>query len=520
MFKLIDLFAGPGGLGEGFASLNDGKAFNIVVSAEMEASAHATLTLRSFFRHAKNENAAALKAYYEFCNSDYAKHPRDLYPSLWAMAAEEARRLTLGQSEHNFLLDKIIRDKKLREDQTVLIGGPPCQAYSLVGRARNMGTAGYVAEDDHRHFLYREYLRILNKARPTIFVMENVKGILSAKVGGRQIFPDILHDLSDPSKALGTGKGHRYTIHSLVMPTCYEHGMDPESINAKDFIIQAERYGIPQARHRVILLGVREELKYDGRHLLGQVPQLIVKNALVGIPRLRSKLGQDDGGEKWRDTVVKLSRDLAADASRHKEHALAEGLSAVADGVSEKLETGALRYTKKSNPVGTTDFQKWVRDTEVTVWLNHETRSHMTSDLGRYLYAAVFAEQRGYSPKGHKEFALKGLAPEHANWESGKFADRFRVQLNDLPSTTVTSHISKDGHYFIHPDPTQCRSLTVREAARLQTFPDNYFFQGNKTQQYHQVGNAVPSLLANKIALICNKILSSTARKTGNLNAC
>ena len=113
--------------------------------------------------------------------------------------------------------------------------------------------------------------------------MENVKGILSAKVGGRQIFPDILRDLSAPSKALGKGKGPRYTIHSLVMPTCYEHGMDPESINAKDFIIQAERYGIPQARHRVILLGVREELKYDGRHLLGRAPQLTVKNALAGI---------------------------------------------------------------------------------------------------------------------------------------------------------------------------------------------------------------------------------------------
>ena len=132
----------------------------------------------------------------------------------------------------------------------------------------------------------------------------------------------------------------------------------------------------------------------------------------------------------------------------------------------------------------------------------------MDSDLGRYLYAAAFANEHGRSPKGHGEFTLKELAPDHANWETGKFADRFRVQRYGYPSTTVTSHISKDGHYFIHPDPAQCRSLTVREAARLQTFPDNYFFQGNRTQQYHQVGNAVPPLLAVQIAEVVARCLS------------
>ncbi len=132
----------------------------------------------------------------------------------------------------------------------------------------------------------------------------------------------------------------------------------------------------------------------------------------------------------------------------------------------------------------------------------------MDSDLGRYGYAAVFASIYKRSPKGHKEFDLQGLRPDHKNWETGKFSDRFRVQLAHLPSTTVTSHISKDGHNFIHYDATQCRSLTVREAARLQTFPDNYFFQGHRTQQFHQVGNAVPPLLAYKIASNIFKILS------------
>ena len=506
-YKIIDLFAGPGGLGEGFATLNEGKTFNIAVSAEMETSAHQTLTLRSFFRHVQGD-PKALRAYYDFCNFGSAPHPRDLFPAAWAVAAGEARQLTLGNPEHNALLDALIASRKLKEDETILIGGPPCQAYSLVGRSRNMGKIDYVAEEDHRHFLYREYLRILHKARPAVFVMENVKGILSSTVGGHRVFHDILRDLTDPGVALGKGKGIRYTLHSLVMPTSFEPGMDPKSIDAKNFIIHAERYGIPQARHRVILLGVREDMKYGGEHLLSEVPKIDVRGALKGLPQLRSKLGRDDSPESWRVVVSRLGRELAEDAVRLGETELANRLTNSAMALPGNLETGALRLPRQANANGSTRFQKWVHDSNLQVWLNHETRSHMQSDLGRYLYASVFAEQYGHSPKGHKEFALKGLAPDHANWETGKFADRFRVQRYEVPGTTVTSHISKDGHYFIHPDPVQCRSLTVREAARLQTFPDNYFFQGNRTQQYHQVGNAVPSLLANQIACICESILS------------
>jgi DNA (cytosine-5)-methyltransferase 1 len=148
----------------------------------------------------------------------------------------------------------------------------------------------------------------------------------------------------------------------------------------------------------------------------------------------------------------------------------------------------------------------WFIDDRLAGVCNHETRTHLDTDLLRYLYAASFAKVRDVSPK-LADFPAD-LQPMHKNRESGIFIDRFRVQRWDYPSTTVTSHISKDGHYYIHPDPTQCRSLTVREAARLQTFPDNYFFVGGRTAQYTQVGNAVPPLLARQIAEITWKLLS------------
>lgn len=286
--------------------------------------------------------------------------------------------------------------------------------------------------------------------------------------------------------------------------TEFHAGDDPTAINLADYIIRAEQFGIPQARHRVILLGIREDFQPDVQHpTLTPVAEPVSVGQVIGhLPPLRSRLSREaDSPENWRARVRQHAVNLAQQARDE----LLPVLTPLANAPTPHEHAGALRYVANAaahdGHTGVPALDDWLREDQLAgCWLNHEARGHMSSDLGRYLYAAAFASALGTSPKGHTDFNLPMLRPDHRNWESGNFADRFRVQLAGRPSTTITSHISKDGHYFIHYDPQQCRSLTVREAARLQTFPDNYFFEGNRTQQYHQVGNAVPPLLAHKIA--------------------
>ena len=161
--------------------------------------------------------------------------------------------------------------------------------------------------------------------------------------------------------------------------------------------------------------------------------------------------------------------------------------------------------------------KKWFLDGRLRGYCNHVSKTHMPSDIQRYFFASCFALAHKRPPL-LKDFP-DILLPQHKNVteavknKNGLFSDRFRVQLRNTPATTITSHIAKDGHYFIHPDPCQCRSLTVREAARIQTFPDNYFFEGPQTSQYQQVGNAVPPLLARSIAEIVHRIFTGGSRE-------
>jgi len=223
-----------------------------------------------------------------------------------------------------------------------------------------------------------------------------------------------------------------------------------------------------------------------------------------------------DDTDAWYDEVIHQLSELRSEISKESEKKLAPRMDIALRALSSRtLDVGALRVVRAENDgqTGVAPLDAWYRDGKLECWLNHDARGHMPSDLRRYVFAATYAQAHKTSPKGHLQFSLSGLAPAHKNWESGKFSDRFRVQLEEQPATTITSHLSKDGHYFIHYDPSQCRSLTVREAARLQTFPDNYFFEGNRSQQFQQVGNAVPPLLANKIAAIVFDLVSKMPKK-------
>jgi DNA (cytosine-5)-methyltransferase 1 len=500
-FGVVDLFAGPGGLGEGFASLvEDGHApFRIGISVEKEASAHRTLTLRAFLREYRARHGPLPKEFIDF-QAGLVTEPAwsVVDPKAWRHATEEARALELGTEAAATAIDRAIEKLKAGYDDTILIGGPPCQAYALVGRARSRGKVGYVPEEDARHYLFREYIRVLDRLRPAAFVMENVKGILSSTVESRLVFDMLMDDLS----SLGTGHGHHYELHAIRV----EDGKASlqEAVQPSDFIVRAEAFGVPQRRHRVIIIGIRSDLSSRAADAEVAVSGMArtVSDAIGTMPALRSGISRGlDDAAAWRSEVAAAAKLLAGLCKEKGESTLREGFLSVSRPLKDGSPTvRAASWLPEGYGTSNDELLQWLERPELRAVAQHETRGHMTSDLGRYLFAAVFGAVRGYSPKA-ADFPLS-LSPDHRNWHSGAFNDRFRVQLANEASTTVTSHISKDGHYFIHPDPMQCRSLTVREAARLQTFPDDYLFLGNRTQQYVQVGNAVPPFLARQIAAL------------------
>ena len=499
---IIDLFSGPGGLAEGFARFNDSfgrSRFKVVLSIEKEPTAHRTLLLRSFLR---KFSSGYPPEYYDFLNGVVPREPdwASLYPQEWQEACDETRCLRLGTSDAgSFVRQRISEIRAAHGDRTVLLGGPPCQSYSVAGRARNAGNALYDPAKDSRQSLYQEYAGVLEQLQPAVAVMENVRGMLSARHNGRSIFPDVMEALAN------AGGRDRYRLYSLAAAHAGRSWDD--GLNPKDFLICAEEHGIPQTRHRVFVICIRHDiaatLTKDLLPALDHGEKTASVHDIIGaMPILRSRLSYDDDDTSWQHALKKAHK-LALRHMPSMPSDMEQKFRLALDRAKASTTGAALPWRGAQGDTGFPNtcpsaLRDWISDPSLTRLPNNETRGHIEEDVARYLYAAAYADAYGKSPRA-RDFP-RAFAARHKSWNTGKFADRFRVQLRDRPSTTITSHISKDGHYFIHPDPAQCRSLTVREAARLQTFPDNYFFHGGRTQQYVQVGNAVPPYLAWQIA--------------------
>jgi len=467
---VVDLFAGPGGLGEGFSRVEDGggrKVFKTVISIEKDPHARQTLRLRAFYRHHRYSRTRLPDAYLRVLRATTAKEKslaldRLAQDAMWKRVCDEIPEWVRGGRKScelgpdNLEIHAAIKDRLKGGRNWVLIGGPPCQAYSLVGRSRMRNHEGLIR--DTRHFLYREYLAVIRKFRPTIFVMENVKGLNTAKVDGMPILPMIMRDLESAG----------YALKSIT-----------ESELSSDFMVKSERFGIPQTRHRMIIVGVRlSEVGLAEKLCPIERSQVVetVHNAIYGLPKLAAL--DSSTPRAIVDESLKGKPCLECECECYFE--------------SRKL---VKFITSKSSQLS-------------GLILNHEARSHMPEDLKRYQWWVDNATETT-SPSLNGKIP-KNFLPKHRNSAAvgaSAFSDRFKVQVSGRPSGTITSHISKDGHYYIHYDRTQARSFSVREAARIQTFPDDYFFMGNRTQQYHQVGNAVPPYLAYQIGQVVARAL-------------
>jgi len=522
---VVDLFSGPGGLGEGFSAFegNAGQIFKVACSVEKERSAAETLRLRTFFREFEetpDEYYRALRGDLSF-DELFKRFPCEFSSARNKVWQEELGENDFTQNELNQIISERIKNHR----HWVLIGGPPCQAYSTVGRARNRGIKDYNPIDDKRHFLYREYLKVIEKNWPSVFVMENVPGMLSAKIDGEPMFTRIISDLEDPCAALDIDEHPEfdgYRIYSLVKPSAGYDLWHRPVIAAKDLIVKSEEYGIPQSRHRVILLGIRSDIATEPQ-LLSPKSKISTKDVIDDLPRLRSGLSKNDSDMRWLE-VLKSSKKQSwwRELEGKEDDVLISMEKTISKLSAPRLRTGKSFIESSKSP---NVLKDWYHDPKLGGVCNHEARSHMDSDLYRYLFASSLVkvvESKDSRKKVDVSGAIQSklehfpesLLPEHKNVQEASsikkvhFANRFQVQRAKAPSSTIVSHIAKDGHYYIHYDPTQCRSLTVREAARLQTFPDNYFFCGNRTEQYTQVGNAVPPLLSRSIAQVVMNVLS------------
>ncbi len=405
----LDLFAGAGGLSEGFIRAG----FNPIAHVEMDRSACYTLRTRMAYHHLKADNN--LEQYTDYLKGDISR--KDFYnlvPNevIGSVINKEIRKATLSDIFHQ--VDLLLGNKKL----DLIIGGPPCQAYSLVGRSRSPSRM----KGDKRNYLYIFYAEFLKRYKPMYLVFENVTGLLSAKDKDGNLYLNLMQSLFEKC-------GYKIEIETLL----------------------ASDYGVPQNRKRVILVGKRGKST-------GFYPNPNKYESDVSVKKILSDLPSLIAGEGSLRPCHFISSDQ-----------------------SKLYETG-------------------IRDGNELPVTFHQARPHNEQDLEIYRIAVDLWNKKKIRLNYN---ILPNRLKTHRHLNS--FLDRFKVVDGDSPSHTIVAHIAKDGHYYIHSDIKQNRSITPREAARLQTFPDDYYFESiggvpSRTPAFRQIGNAVPVLLAEKIA--------------------
>ena len=407
-FNFIDLFAGAGGLSEGFIRAG----FTPIAHIEMNKYACDTLRSRMAYHYLKQHNR--LEEYIKYLKE---KQEGEIGQKLWEKVPDEVIDSVINKEiSDETLADIFIKVDKLKGNKQVdfIIGGPPCQAYSIVGRARDPKNM----KKDPRNFLYKYYLQFLKRYEPKMFVFENVPGILSAQNG--------IH------------------LENILK------GIDKAGYKIELKKLKASDYGVLQNRERVIIVGWRKELNLKYPELEKE------ENPYKILPDLFSDLPERQQGEGSLTDIVQYVAPA----------------------------TGYLQQSKVRNSL---DFTT-----------QHIARPHNLIDLEIYKRAIKLWLEK----KARLNYA--DLPPElqkHNNKQA--FLNRFQVVNHEGCCHTVVAHIAMDGHYYIYPSLKQIRSITVREAAPIQSFPDDYYFEGSRTAAFKQIGNAVPVILAEKIA---NKI--------------
>ena len=407
--KYLNLFAGTGGLSEGFTQVG----FTPVAHVEVDTAACNTLKTRSAYHWLKSQGR--IQEYHDYLEGIINRI--ELHSRIPAFQITSVINKEIGEKTLSELFRKI---DELLDGQSldIIVGGPPCQSYSLVGRSRD----GNRMRGDHRNYLYVYYAKFLEKYKPRYFVFESVLGLLSANNGGGQLY---LNNM-------------RQTFRDVGYETEYR-------------VLVGFKYGVPQNRRRIVLIGKKGLTSSFYPEIEEWEPEVTVGELLHDLPFIKAGEGSA----------------RPCHLGGFQSHYLHDS------GISDE-------------------------NTMVT-W--HWARHHSERDLEIYHIAV---KQWNENRKRLDYNDLPDRLKTHKNRNS--FLDRFKVVAANLPySQTVVAHISQDGHYYIHPDIMQNRSLTPREAARLQTFPDNYYFESvsetpGYTAAFHQIGNAVPVLLARKIA--------------------